>query len=43
MITDKVRAHHLARKALLNVRQSSAHQVLHNREVPRCNMPCAIV
>jgi hypothetical protein len=25
MITDKVRAHHLARKALLNVRQSSAH------------------
>jgi hypothetical protein len=32
MITDKVRPHHLERKALLHVRQSSAHQVLHNRE-----------
>jgi len=32
MISDKVRPHHLARKALLYVRQSSAHQVLHNRE-----------
>src|SRR5512133_1400516 len=32
MITDKVRSHHLERKAILYVRQSSAHQVLHNRE-----------
>ena len=32
MINDKVRPHHLERKALLYVRQSSAHQVLHNRE-----------
>src|SRR5204862_2959919 len=32
MISDKVRPHHLARKAILYVRQSSAHQVLHNRE-----------
>src|SRR5436309_10895589 len=32
MISDKIRPHHLARKALLYVRQSSAHQVLHNRE-----------
>ena len=32
MITDKVRPHHLERKALLYVRQSSAHQALHNRE-----------
>jgi DNA invertase Pin-like site-specific DNA recombinase len=32
MIPDKVRPHHLERKALLHVRQSSAHQVLHNRE-----------
>ena len=32
MITDKVRIHHLERKALLYVRQSSAHQVLHSRE-----------
>jgi DNA invertase Pin-like site-specific DNA recombinase len=30
--TDKIRPHHLERKAILYVRQSSAHQVLHNRE-----------
>ena len=29
---DKLRPHHLERKAMLYVRQSSAHQVLHNRE-----------
>jgi DNA invertase Pin-like site-specific DNA recombinase len=32
MMSDKIRPHHLERKALLYVRQSSAHQVLHNRE-----------
>lgn len=32
MTSDKLRPHHLSRKALLYVRQSSAHQVLHNRE-----------
>ena len=32
MISDKLCPHHLERKALLYVRQSSAHQVLHNRE-----------
>jgi len=32
MISDKIRPHHLERKALLYVRQSSVHQVLHNRE-----------
>ena len=32
MITDKIRPHHMERKAILYVRQSSAHQVLHNRE-----------
>ncbi len=32
MISDKLRPHHLERKAVLYVRQSSAHQVLHNRE-----------
>jgi DNA invertase Pin-like site-specific DNA recombinase len=32
MISDKVHPHHLERKAILYVRQSSAHQVLHNRE-----------
>ena len=32
MIADKIHPHHLERKAILYVRQSSAHQVLHNRE-----------
>src|ERR1700691_179140 len=32
MIADKIGRHHLERKAILYVRQSSAHQVLHNRE-----------
>jgi DNA invertase Pin-like site-specific DNA recombinase len=31
-ISDKIRAHHLERKAILYVHQSSAHQVLHNRQ-----------
>ena len=32
MMHEKSRPHHLERKAILYVRQSSAHQVLHNRE-----------
>lgn len=32
MNSEKIGAQHLARKAVLYVRQSSAHQVLHNRE-----------
>ncbi len=32
MIADKIGPHHLERKAILYVRQSSTHQVLHNRE-----------
>jgi DNA invertase Pin-like site-specific DNA recombinase len=32
MMNEKIGAHHLERKAILYVRQSSAHQVLHNRE-----------
>ena len=32
MTSEKIGPHHLERKALLYVRQSSAHQVLHNRE-----------
>ena len=32
MITDKIGAQHRERKAVLYVRQSSAHQALHNRE-----------
>jgi DNA invertase Pin-like site-specific DNA recombinase len=32
MMSDKIRPHHLERKAILYVRQSSTHQVLHNRE-----------
>jgi hypothetical protein len=31
-LPGKILPHHLARKAFLYVRQSSAHQVLHNRE-----------
>ncbi|EJL54864.1 site-specific recombinase, DNA invertase Pin [Rhizobium sp. CF122] len=32
MMHEKIGPHHLERKAILYVRQSSAHQVLHNRE-----------
>ena len=32
MISEKIGPQHLERKAILYVRQSSAHQVLHNRE-----------
>ena len=32
MSAEKIGTQHLARKAMLYVRQSSAHQVLHNRE-----------
>jgi len=32
MTAEKIRPHHVERKAILYVRQSSAHQVLHNRE-----------
>src|SRR5437867_13242803 len=47
MISDKVRPHHLGRKALLYVRQSSVHQVLHNREssalqCAMCDRLCAL-
>ena len=31
-MSEKVRPHHVEREALLYVRQSSAHQVLHKRE-----------
>jgi DNA invertase Pin-like site-specific DNA recombinase len=31
-MSDKIKAHHLGRKAILYVRQSSAHQVMHNQE-----------
>lgn len=34
-MSDKIGAQHLARKAVLYVRQSSAHQVLHNQESQR--------
>lgn len=32
MMSEKITAHHLERKAILYVRQSSAHQVMHNQE-----------
>src|SRR3954471_20470115 len=35
MMSDKIRQHHLDRRAILYVRQSSSHQVLHNRESRR--------
>ena len=31
-MSDKLQRHHLERKAILYIRQSSVHQVLHNRE-----------
>jgi DNA invertase Pin-like site-specific DNA recombinase len=31
-MSDKIQPHHLERKAVLYVRQSSPHQVAHNRE-----------
>ena len=31
-MSDKIKPHHLQRKAILYVRQSSVHQVIHNRE-----------
>jgi len=31
-MSDKIKPHHLERKAVLYIRQSSAHQVLHNLE-----------
>ena len=34
-MSDKIRPHHLARKAILYVRQSSAYQVSHNLESQR--------
>ena len=34
-MSDKIRPHHLARKAILYVRQSSAYQVTHNLESQR--------
>jgi DNA invertase Pin-like site-specific DNA recombinase len=35
MLEQKIKAHHLERRALLYVRQSSTHQVLHNEESRR--------
>jgi hypothetical protein len=32
MMSDKIQPHHLERRAILYVRQSSRYQVLHNRE-----------
>jgi DNA invertase Pin-like site-specific DNA recombinase len=34
-MSDKIRSHHLARKAILYIRQSSAYQVTHNLESQR--------
>jgi hypothetical protein len=42
MISDKIRPHHLERKALLYVRQSLTRFCTTARAA-RCNTPCAIV
>ena len=42
MIADKICAHHLERKAILYVRQSSPHQVCTTARAGRCNTPCGI-
>jgi hypothetical protein len=34
VMSDKIKPHHLTRKAILYVRQSSIHEVLHSREEP---------
>ena len=34
-MSDKIKSHHQARKAILYIRQSSAHQVQHNLESQR--------
>jgi hypothetical protein len=39
MSAEKIGAQHRARKAVLYVRQSSAHQVQHNRESHACKEP----
>ena len=41
MISDKVRPHHLERKAILYVRQSIKYCTI--ARVARCNMPCGTV
>jgi hypothetical protein len=40
MISDKIRAHHPEREAIVYIRQSFAHQVPHNRE--RCALQYAM-
>jgi hypothetical protein len=38
-MSDKIRPQHLARKAILYVRQSSPYQVIHNLESQSCSTP----
>ena len=38
-MSDKIKPHHQARKAILYIRQSSAHQVHHNLESQRLQQP----
>jgi len=38
-MSDKIKAHHLNRNAVLYVRQSSKFQVTHDEETDVCNMP----
>jgi len=41
MMSEKIRPHHLERKAILYFRQSSAHQVFHIARAAPCNCDCA--
>ena len=43
MMSDKIRPHHLDRRAILYVRQSSSYQVLHNRESRALQYACVNV
>ena len=41
-MSDKIKPHHLERKAVLYIRQSSAHQVLHNLESQKLQLGLAL-
>ena len=38
-LSDKIRARHCDRQAVVYVRQSTLRQIEHNRDPPACNMP----
>jgi hypothetical protein len=42
MLRERIKPHHLGRKAILHVRQSSAHHVTHNKKAGYYNIRCEI-